>query len=98
MTARMPISSGCSSAEALDVSETGLFVETNQVLDEGELVHLQLRLGSDLELDARARVARRETMLFHKIGYGLELIDISDQDRDGIRKFVAEHSGDERRA
>ena len=73
-----------------DISEGGLFVASDEPLDVGDEVELNLMLPGDLEVVARGAVRwtlRREGA---DAGYGVQFTSIDERSLAAIRQFVQE--------
>lgn len=76
-----------------NISEGGLFVATQELLDIGEQVRLEFELpGSDetIEVDGEVRWHRRVSDIKDGIypGYGVQFIDLADSDKQRLQKFL----------
>ncbi|MGC4121074.1 MAG: PilZ domain-containing protein [Myxococcales bacterium] len=78
-------------AEAQEISSQGLFLRSNDVLPEGSMVTLRLRLpASPRAFTVLGRVTHvvlgSET---RRRGMGIHFLDISPSDRDAVAAYVA---------
>ena len=84
--------------KTLNVSLTGLLVETEKQLPVGRVADAEFFLPGEADLvKAHVRVIRRATELdlFHP-AFGLRFVEMTDRDKSRIQKFVnrREHSGE----
>ena len=71
-----------------DISEGGLFIDTTNPLEVGTLVHYSFSLpvrNCPVIIKGRARV----TWTQHMVGMGIQFLDMSREDRDRIKYWVA---------
>jgi len=73
---------------SLDLSETGMLLETVQKLDVGEKIWVRFRFAEGVEIKVMGKVARVERAEFRNMRYGIEFIDISEEDRTRIREAI----------
>ncbi len=69
-----------------DISNGGMFIETNQILDPG--THLNLRF----HLDPQDPIVKAQADILYgipKVGIGLQFTEVQPEDYDRIRAFVA---------
>ncbi len=69
-----------------DISNGGMFIETNQRLDPG------IRLNLRFHLDTQDPIVKAEADILYeipKVGIGLQFTEVSPEDFDRIRAFVA---------
>lgn len=90
---RLGTSRGGFRADALDVSEGGLFVSTDRVIDTTEIV-FRLPLDDDARaIHGRASVARKisdevATSRGLERGYGLRIVELSSRDDQNYKRFL----------
>jgi hypothetical protein len=90
---RLGTSRGGFRADALDVSEGGLFVSTDRVIDADEVV-FRLPLDDDARaIHGRANIARKisdEVASSRGLerGYGLRIVELSTRDDQNYRRFL----------
>ncbi len=71
-----------------DLSETGMFVETSHPLEVGAPVEFTLALpdGTETPVKGKGEVAWTD----HAVGVGIRFTEISAEDRERIKWYVAE--------
>ncbi len=80
--------------EAINISGTGMFIATDQLLPLGSLVDLKLSLAEEIGkemLMLRGEIVRREegtAGVRHPRGLGVRFLNITADDQDRIRQFV----------
>ena len=79
-------------AQALEISAEGIFLRTDEVLPEGSMVTLRLRLpGAPRAFTVLGRVARVVLGgITHHSGMGIRFLDITPADRDRIAQYVSQ--------
>ena len=71
-----------------DISETGFFLDSTNALQVGSELEFTIQLPVDNELvDIRGR--GKVIWMQNTVGAGVQMIDLSAEDRDAIRFFVA---------
>lgn len=79
------------SAIALEISGDGMFLRTGEVVNEGSMLTLRLRLpGQSRAFTVLAQVVHVVLgSRIHARGMGLKFLDIAPRDREAIRGYVA---------
>ena len=72
-------------ATALNLSSSGMLIETTEPLGVGEQVHMQFRLP---EVDSLVKATARVVRLAGPRRFGLEFGDLSPAASEGIRGYV----------
>ena len=76
-------------AEALELSERGVFLKTASVLGEGQHLTLRLELPSDGRITVLGRVVRTvKGGLLATTGMGVRFLDLTPSQRASIGQFV----------
>ncbi|MBI5508329.1 MAG: PilZ domain-containing protein [Deltaproteobacteria bacterium] len=79
------------SLDALDLSQSGAFLQSDLLLETGDVVTLTFTVPGEIRsISARARVvwATRHDVQKGSPGMGVEFVDLSDADRQIIGAFV----------
>jgi hypothetical protein len=73
-----------------DVSENGIFVASYALVAEGAHVSLRFRLSTGHVMAGGVVRWTREGRPGRIPGVGIELVDVSDEDRDTLRRYCAQ--------
>jgi len=77
-----------------NVSETGLFLETTTPLNVDDILNLEFSMpGTEKSINVDAKVARVRHEGDLNDGMGVEFINLSEDDKLFIKKFVEKYSG-----
>ena len=74
---------GRQSAEALDLSEEGMYIFTSRTFIEGLTVNLEFDLDGE-SYDVRAKIKHSED----GVGFGVNFVDMDDNDARRLRDYV----------
>jgi c-di-GMP-binding flagellar brake protein YcgR len=86
-----PQSSGSVLFDTRDLSAGGAFLQASSLLEVGEEVALEFRLGGGRLVRARCRVVRVERSA--PTGMGITFTKLDEQDRAALKAFVASRGG-----
>ena len=78
---------GAQTCTTVDISETGCFLSTPVVLDEGSLVLLKIHC-SEAELDCLGKIVRKSTEREQVHGYGIMFQGLSKETRKTLRLLI----------
>jgi len=77
-----------------DISETGMFLETMTPLKVNDILNLEFSMpGTEKSINVDAKVVRTRQEGDLNDGMGVEFLNLSEEDKKFIRKFVEKYSG-----
>ena len=77
-----------------DLSESGMFLETITPLKVNSILKLEFSMpGTDKSISVSAKVVRTREEGDLNDGMGVEFIDLTDDDKEFIKKFVEKYNG-----
>jgi hypothetical protein len=89
-TADGPKVAGDISLDALDLSESGAFLHSDLLFEEGEMLYLEIPLSSSKVISVTGRVARVSKEADGGAGMGIEFINLLDDDRKLLAANLAQ--------
>ncbi len=73
---------------SVDISSSGMLIETGQILNVDEELLMRFFLPGRREISVRATVVRNQRADLRKFRYGVQFLDLSEFDREAVCEFI----------